>query len=233
MKTMYLSFIYFGQHTWILIPGILLMFYAQYKVMSTFKKYSRVGSKANITGAEVARILIQARGLNVPVERSGGRLSDHYDPFKKVVRLSPGVHDSTSVAALGVAAHETGHALQHADGYKALVARNSFIPVAGFASQAMMPLLLLSFFTGFRIPWLLIALGVCFGIFSLFALITLPIEFNASSRAMKLLGNTGILAEDEAPKARAVLNAAALTYVASAVYAISNLIAIFFLGSRD
>jgi Zn-dependent membrane protease YugP len=230
---MNLAFIYFGPYSWILIPGILLMLYAQYKVTSTFNKYSRVGSKANITGAEVARILIQARGLDVPIERSGGRLSDHYDPRKKVVRLSPGVHDSTSVAAIGVAAHETGHALQDADGYRALVARNGFYPVAGFASQAMMPLLLLSFFTGFRMPWVLYALIACFGIYALFALITLPVEFNASSRALKLLGNTGILAEDETPKARAVLSAAALTYVASAVYAVLNLISIFLLARDD
>jgi Zn-dependent membrane protease YugP len=227
----FLAFI-FGPGFALLIPGIIFMLWAQYKVTSTFNKYSKVRSQANITGAEVARILLQARGVDVPVEKVAGRLSDHYDPRNRVLRLSSGVYDSSSVAALGVAAHETGHALQHADGYRALVARNNFYPVAGFASTAMMPLLILTFLTGFRVPFLLWALVACFAAYALFALITLPVEFNASSRALALLGNTGILTREENTKAKAVLTAAALTYVASAVYAILNLIRIFLIA-RD
>ena len=227
-----LAFFFFFPYDWIMIPGLILMLWAQFKVTSTFNRYSKVRSQANITGAEVARILLQARGIDVPVEKVAGRLSDHYDPIKRVLRLSTAVHDSTSVAALGVAAHETGHALQHADGYRALVARNSFYPVAGFASKAMVPLFILGVFTAFRLPIVLWALFACFAAYAVFALITLPVEFNASSRALALLGNTGILTQEENTKARAVLTAAALTYVASAVYAILNMIRIFLIA-RD
>jgi len=217
---------------WIMIPALILMFWAQIKVSSTFAKYSRVPSLSGVTGADVARVLLQARGLDIPVERTERRLGDHYDPIKKVVRLSRGVHDSTSVAALGVAAHETGHALQHADAYGPLVARNAFFPVAGFASRAMGPLIIASLFVGLRFPPILYGLLFCFAVYALFAVVTLPVEFNASSRALKLLGNAGILTADEAPKARAVLNAAALTYVASAVFAIMQLIRIFLVSRR-
>ena len=138
----------FGPSFLILIPGLLLMFWAQYKVSSTFKRYAKVRAQAGVTGAEVARILLRARGLDVPIEEIPGKLSDHYDPRKRVLRLSSDVYRSQSVAAVGVAAHEAGHALQHADGYAALAARNAFAPVAGFASKAMIPLFFLFFFTG-------------------------------------------------------------------------------------
>jgi len=230
---MYLLFFlfpfFYRPYFWVVIPGIILMLWAQYKVSATFSKYSRVPSRSGITGAEVARLLLRARGIqDIPVEQVAGRLSDHYDPVNKVLRLSSAVYGSRSVAALGVAAHETGHALQQADGYTALLTRNAFFPVAGFASKAMMPLLLLGFFTGFRMPLILYGLLFCFAAYALFAVITLPVEFNASSRALKLLGNTGILSVDENEKARAVLTAAALTYVASAIYAILQLVEIFF-----
>ena len=217
---------------WVLIPGLILMLWAQFKVSSTFAKYSRVPSGAGVTGADVARVLLQARGLDIPVERTERRLGDHYDPIKKVIHLSPGVHDSTSVAALGVAAHETGHALQHADAYGPLVARNAFFPVAGFASRALGPLLLATYLFGLRFPPIFYALVFCFAAYALFAVVTLPVEFNASSRALKLLGNAGILTADETPKARAVLNAAALTYVASAIYAILQLVRIILVSRR-
>ncbi len=223
---MYFFPYYFTPYDWLLIPAFIFMLVAQFKVSSTFKKYSRVPSRAGVTGADVARVLLQARGIDLPIERTERQLGDHYDPVKKVVRLSPGVHDSTSVAALGVAAHETGHALQHADAYGPLVARNAFFPVAGFASKAMIPLLFLSVLTGFRFPLVLYALVFCFAAYAIYAVVTLPVEFNASSRALKLLGNAGILTADETPKARAVLNAAALTYVASAAYAVINLLRI-------
>ncbi len=225
----------FGFHDplfWIVLPGLILMIWAQFKVSSTFSKYSKVPSRSGATGAEVARILLRARGIEIPIERVKTRLGDHYDPIKKVLRLSPEVYGSSSVAALGVAAHETGHALQHADGYAPLVARNSFYPVAGFASKAMLPLIILGFLTGFRFPMILYGLLFCFAAYALFAIVTLPVEFNASSRALALLGNAGILTTEENSKARAVLSAAALTYVASAVYAVLQLIKIF-LYTRD
>lgn len=222
----------FNPYFLIVIPGILLMIWAQFTVSRTFAKYSKVPARAGISGADVARILLRARGLDIPIERVGSRLGDHYDPIKRVLRLSPGVHSSNSVAALGVAAHETGHALQHADGYLGLQARNAFYPVAAFSSKAMMPLLLLGFFTAFRFPPLMIALVVCFAAYAVFAIITLPVEFNASSRALKLLGSTGILNAEESGMARRVLTAAALTYVASAIYAILELVSIF-LYSRE
>jgi len=223
---MYPAFIMYSPYMWIALPGILFMLWAQYKVSSAFRKYSRVPARSGISGAEVARILLQARGIDVPIEKVAGQLSDHYDPVNRVLRLSTTVYDSSSVAALGVAAHEAGHALQHADGYKPLESRNSFYPFAGFASKAMLPLLLLGFFTGFSIPFVLYGLVFCFSAYALFALLTLPVEFNASSRALALLGNTGILTADENRKARAVLNAAALTYVASAVYSLLKLLEI-------
>ena len=221
-----------GSSFLILLPGLALMIWAQYKVSSTFKRFSKVPARAGVTGAEVARILLRARGLDVPIEEIPGKLSDHYDPRKRVLRLSSSVYRSQSVAAVGVAAHEAGHALQHADGYAALAARNAFAPVAGLASKAMMPLFFLGFLTAFRSPLILTGVFICFAVYAVFALITLPVEFNASSRAVKLLGNTGILTAEEIPQTRSVLNAAALTYVASALYAILNLVRIFLI-SRD
>ncbi len=223
---------FFNPYFLVVLPGVILMIWAQYTVSTTFAKYSKVPARAGISGADVARILLRARGLDVPIEQVGGRLGDHYDPIKRVLRLSPGVHSSMSVAALGVAAHETGHALQHADGYLGLQARNAVYPVAAISSKAMMPLLILGFLGGFAFPPLMYALLICFAAYALFALITLPVEFNASARALKLLGSTGILTAEENSMAKRVLTAAALTYVASAIYAILELVSIF-LWSRD
>lgn len=207
----------------LLIPAIILSIYAQFKVQSTFKKFSRVSSSSNLTGAELASRLLQAGGLgSVPVEYIPGNLSDHYDPTQRVLRLSDSVYGSSSVAALGVAAHEVGHAFQHQEEYVPLKVRNAIVPVASFASSASFPLL----FIGLIFNWLdLIWLGaLLFTGVVLFQIITLPVEFNASQRAVALLGRGGYLDSGELPMVRKVLAAAALTYVAAAIMSLANLL---------
>ncbi|MGI6486787.1 MAG: zinc metallopeptidase [Syntrophomonadaceae bacterium] len=207
----------------LLIPAIILSIYAQFKVQSTFKKFSRVSSSSNLTGAELASRLLQAGGLGrVPVEYIPGNLSDHYDPTQRVLRLSDSVYGNTSVAALGVAAHEVGHAFQHQEGYVPLQVRNAIVPVANFASTASFPLLLIGLiFNWLDLVWLgaLLFTGVV-----LFQIITLPVEFNASHRAVALLGRGGYLDSGEIPMVRKVLAAAALTYVAAAIMSLANLL---------
>ncbi len=215
-------------------PPLLLALYAQFKVKGAFKKYSRVRTARGITGAQVARALLDANGLhNVRVEKVGGFLSDHYDPRGKVLRLSPDVHDTPSVAAAGVAAHEMGHALQDAQNYAPLTLRSAMVPAVQFGS-GLGPLL---FFVGFLFQFTTLAwLGVIFFAASVvFALVTLPVEFDASSRAKALLANQGILAHGELEGVRKVLNAAALTYVAGAIQAIMTLLyyAFLLMGRRD
>ncbi len=218
----------------LLIPALILALYAQSKVKSTFAQYQKMRSASGMTGAEVARMLLDSEGLgHVPVEKVAGRLTDHYDPRKKVLRLSESVHDSVSVAAIGVAAHETGHALQHRDAYAALSFRNLFVPVASFGSNLALPL----FFIGFifsSISWLM-DVGILFFTFAVvFHLVTLPVEFNASNRAIALLQGRGVLHHQEVSSARKVLNAAAWTYVAAATMAIMQLVRLLILrSSRD
>jgi len=221
----------------LLIPAFALAMYAQFKVQSTFAKYLQVRAKSGITGAQVARTLLNDAGLHdVPVEVIPGRLTDHYDPRSRTMRLSPDVYHGTSVASLGVAAHETGHALQHAENYVPLTIRNQIFPIAAFGSQLAMPL----FFIGliFASPgvsgWFM-DLGIwLFTAAVAFQVVTLPVEFNASSRAMKLLVDRGFIDRDEAPRTRAVLSAAALTYVAAAAVAALQLLRLVLLrNSRD
>jgi len=219
----------------LLIPAFILAIYAQSKVKNTFEKYSKVRSARGNSGAEVARAILDLRGLgDIPVERVKGRLSDHYDPRKRVLRLSESVHDSESVAALGVAAHEAGHALQHADSYSPLILRSSLVPVVGFGSNLALPLFLVGFIFATNLGWLM-DLGIIFFAGAVvLSLITLPVEFNASSRALAILQEGGYLNEQEIPHARAVLNAAAWTYVAAATMAISQLVRLLILrGMRD
>ncbi|OFI07670.1 putative neutral zinc metallopeptidase [Clostridium acetireducens DSM 10703] len=207
----------------ILIPALIIASWAQLKVSSTFNKYSNYNSANGYTGAQVARNLLDSSGLfDVPVEIVSGKLTDHYDPVNRVMRLSQEVFYGTSVASIGVAAHETGHAIQHKEKYSPLIIRNSIVPIVNFSSNA---------------SWILFFLGILFGIGSLvnvgillftavvlFQLITLPVELDASSRALKILSTKAILYDNELKGAKAVLRAAAMTYVAAAITAISQLL---------
>lgn len=216
----------------LLIPAIILAFYAQSKVKSTYSRYSKVASARGLTGAEAASRLLGDAGIeDVKINVVPGTLNDHYDPRKKVVNLSESVAHSRSVAALGIAAHEIGHATQHNRGYIPLNLRNSFVPVASLGSRAAMPLFFIGFL--FRTPFLM-NLGIIF--FSgavLFQLITLPVELNASSRALKSLSAGGYLVTGEIDQTRRVLNAAALTYVAAAAMAALQLIRLIILRGDD
>ncbi len=217
------------------LPGLLLGFWAQSRVKSAFKKYSRVRTLRNMTGAEIARSLLDAQGLyDVRIEEVKGTLSDHYDPRAKVLRLSPEVYRTPSVAAAGVAAHEMGHALQDASGYGPLRLRSSLVPAVQFGSS-LGPWV---FIAGFLMQLTTLAwLGVIlFAASVAFALITLPVEFDASRRAKQLLTSSGIVMGDEAKGVDRVLDAAALTYVAAAVTAIGTLLYYVLLlsgGRRD
>ena len=217
---------------WILfaLPGLILGIWAQSKVKNAFNKYSKVPTARRITGAQVARQLLDEQGLyDVDVVTVPGNLTDHYDPRAKVLRLSEGVYGQASIAAAGVAAHEMGHALQDAAGYKALNLRTALVPATQFSSR-LAPILFgigffILFFTnseiGFYAAW---AGVILFAIAVLFTLVTLPVEFNASKRAKKLLVTSGILMPDEMEGVNKVLDAAALTYVAAAVAAIGQLL---------
>ncbi|HEU5316910.1 MAG TPA: zinc metallopeptidase [Chloroflexota bacterium] len=212
------------------LPAMLLALYAQWRVRSTYGKYSKVANAHNLTGAEVARRLLDVAGLhNVPVERVPGDLTDHYDPGARVVRLSDSNYASYSVAALGVTAHEVGHAIQHATAYGAMRLRTAFVPVVGLGSNLGIVL----FFIGFAISsFQLATLGlILFSAYAVFAAITLPVEFNASSRAMGLLTEYGLVSQEDAGMAKKVLDAAALTYVAGLAQALSQVLYYVFLLS--
>lgn len=226
---------FFDPTFYLLIPALILAIYAQSKVKSTFARYSQVRSSRGYTGEQVARRLLDMRGLgDIPVEAAKGSLTDHYDPKSRKLRLSEGVYDSASVAALGVAAHETGHALQHADAYGPLALRTNLVPVANFGSFLAIPLFFIGFLFAGSVGWLMDVGIIFFSLAVLFSLVTLPVEFNASSRALALLREGGYLNDQEMPHARAVLNAAAWTYVAAATMAISQLIRLLVLrSSRD
>ncbi len=219
----------------IVLPAILIAMWAQAKVQSTFNHYLQIPNKNGYTGEQVARGILDSKGLhNVRVEKIGGRLTDHYDPRDQVVRLSSEVYSGRSLASVGVAAHETGHAIQHADSYAPLGFRNAIFPIANIGSRWGLPLALFGFFF-FRSSQLLL-LGILFYAGAvLFQLVTLPVEFNASSRALAILEGGGYLSRDEIGASRKVLNAAALTYVAAALAAISQLIRLLALFgmSRD
>lgn len=221
---------YFWDSTMIIVlPALILAFYAQTKVSTTFSRYLHVPARNGLTGAEVARQILRQNGIyDVSVEPQGGRLSDYYDPRRKVLRLSYDVYNGTSLAAQGVAAHECGHALQHYQGYAPLAIRNSIVPVAGFGSQMAFPL----FFMGliFRSE-MLMALGIAF--FSaavLFQIITLPVEYNASNRAVAVLESMGYIDRDERGPIKQVLGAAALTYVAATLMAVLQLVRLLVLS---
>ncbi len=217
------------------LPGLLLGLWAQARVKGTFNKYSKVQTARGLTGAQVARYLLDQEGLqDVQIEETQGFLSDHYDPRTRVLRLSPEVYRAPSVAAAGVAAHEMGHALQHSSGYAPLRVRSAIVPAVQFGSSLAPILFIVGFLLNFTsLAWLGVIL---FASAVVFSLVTLPVEFNASMRAKALLNHTGILMPQEAEGVSKVLNAAALTYVAAAVAAIGQLLYYVLLltgGRRD
>jgi Zn-dependent membrane protease YugP len=206
-----------------LAPALLLMLYAQWRVRSVIGKYGEIPNRLGLTGAQVARAILDRNGLfDVPVKLTPGELTDHYDPLRRVVRLSEPVYYGRSVAALGVAAHETGHAIQHKIGYVPLQLRTAIVPAVNIGTNIGWILMLLGIVIGISgLAWVGVIL---FSLGTLFALLTLPVEFDASRRALALLTTMGIVDRTEEGQAREVLNAAALTYVAGLVMAVLNLL---------
>ena len=219
----------------ILIPVLIIAMYAQYKVKSTFNKYSKISTNVNMSAADIVRKLLEENGINdVSVQRIKGKLTDHYDPSKKVLNLSENIYNSNSVAAIGVAAHEAGHAIQDDKGYKPLKLRANLVPAASIGSSWGLPMAIIGFFLQTQF---LIALGfiMFFGAF-VFHLVTLPVEFNASTRALTMLKNNNILNTSELKGAKKVLRAAAFTYVSATLVALANLVRIvllFGMGRND
>lgn len=216
----------------IVVPALLFALWAQFKVQRTFARYSEVPASSGYTGAQVATELLRRRGItDVTVEETEGMLSDHYDPRAKVLRLSPQVYESTSIAAIGVAAHETGHALQDREGYAPLALRSAFVPVASVGTWASWILFLIGLVL--RSPALMNVGILIFVGYLLFALVTLPVEFDASARAVRVLQGEGLVMPQEADGVRAVLSAAGLTYVAAAAMAVLQLIRLLVLRNMS
>lgn len=220
---------YYWDPTYILVViGAVICMIASARVKGTFSKYSQIRSMSGMNGAQVAQRVLQAAGIyDVQVRHVSGSLTDHYDPRTKTVNLSDPVYNATSVAALGVAAHECGHAIQHAKSYAPLSIRSALVPIANFGSMLAWPVILIGLFFNTRSSGLIIDIGIMlFSAAVLFQLVTLPVEFDASRRALVMLRTQGILADDELKYTRRVLKSAALTYVASAAAAILQLLRI-------
>lgn len=217
----------------LVLPCLILAMWASARVNSTFKRYSSQLSSRRITGAQAAQRVLSAHGVtNVRIERVGGKLTDHYDPKTNVIRLSEGVYDSTSTAAIGVACHEAGHAVQYAESYFPIRIRAAIIPVTNFGSKLAMPLILLGilFSALGYISYSLVYLGIgCFSLSLIFQLVTLPVEFNASARAMRTIEESNILTQEEQKGARKTLSAAAMTYVAAAAVSLAQLLRLIML----
>lgn len=231
---------YFDPTYFFVLIGAVLCMWASAKVKSTYAKYERVRSRSGMTGAEAAARILQMSGIrDVQIQHVAGDLTDHYDPRKKVLRLSDTVYGSTSVAAIGVAAHECGHALQHQQGYAPLKLRSLLVPAANLGSKLGLPLVILGLALGlsFELPgggyFSLAQIGIwIFSFAVLFQVVTLPVEFNASGRALRMLGDYGILNGDEVDDCKHVLGAAALTYVAAAASSILQLLRLILLNNR-
>ncbi|MBO5743701.1 MAG: zinc metallopeptidase [Clostridia bacterium] len=215
----------------LIVPAIIISFIAQAKVSSTFSKFSRVANMRGLTGAEAARRILDMNGLSsVVIEHVKGNLTDHYDPKSRVLRLSDSVFSSKSVAALGVAAHECGHAIQHAKAYAPLKIRNSVFPVVNISSSLAVPIIMLGLI--FNTPFLIDAGIILFSAVVFFQLVTLPVEFNASRRALAILEDSYFLEGSEIKSARKVLSAAALTYVASALLSVMQLLRLILISNN-
>lgn len=215
----------------LVIPAMLISLWAQFKVKSTYKKFSGVRNTRGITGAYAAQAVLTHYGIrDVRIEPVSGNLTDHYDPKAKVIRLSEGVYNATSIAAIGIACHEAGHAAQHANNYIPIKIRNTLVPVCNIGSRLGVPLALFGYFLGFE-P--LIAFGlILYSAITVFQLVTLPVEFNASRRAIKVIDETNLLYDDEMSGAKKVLKAAAMTYVASMLVALASLLRLVLQFSR-
>lgn len=223
---------YYDSTMLILIPAIIISFIAQMQISSTYSKYRRVGTRNGYTGQQVARMMLDEAGLyDIQIQIVNQELGDHYSPSERILRLSPDVYNGSSVAAAGIAAHEVGHAIQHKESYKPIVIRNAIVPIVNIGSS---------------FSWIVFFLGLVLGISKLttigiilfsavvvFQLITLPVEFNASSRALSILKSRNILYEDEAKGAKKVLKAAAMTYVAAVLHSISQLIRLLVISNRN
>lgn len=223
---------YLDRSIFILIPAILVGIWAQSKVSSTYRKYKTVKTMNGYTGEQIARMMLDEAGLyDIPVLVTNGELSDHYDPSKRIVKLSHDVFYGNSIAAAGIAAHEIGHAIQHKEQYKPLVLRTSVATGVNFASQMSIVLFMLGIF--FSIPQLTTIGIIFFSAAVIYQLITLPVEFNASHRALNVLENRGILFGNEVDGAKKVLGAAAMTYVAAALMSITQLLRLIALSNRN
>lgn len=221
----------YGGGTWLMfaIPAMLLAFYAQSKITNSYKKYSKISSGTYFSGAEIARMILDRNGLNnIRIERTPGTLSDHYDPRTKVLRLSNSIYSGKSIASMSVAAHEVGHAIQDAEGYFPLVLRNNMAPIVNFASRFVWMFILL----GIIVSSFFIEVGIMLFIgIVIFQIVTLPVELNASRRALTELEN-GISPREKLQPAKSMLNAAALTYIASTLVAISQLLRLISMSNR-
>lgn len=223
---------YYDSTMLILIPAVIISFIAQMQISSTYSKYKRVSTRNGYTGQQVARIMLDEAGLyDIQIQIINQELGDRYSPSERILRLSPDVYNGSSVAAAGIAAHEVGHAIQHKESYKPIVVRNAIVPIVNIGSS---------------FSWIVFFLGLVLGISKLttigiilfsavvvFQLITLPVEFNASSRALSILKSRNILYEDEAKGAKKVLKAAAMTYVAAVLHSISQLIRLLVISNRN
>lgn len=231
-----MPYYYYGfdwTYVYLVLPCLLLSLWSSAHVNSTFKKYSRQLSQRHLTGADAAQRVLTANGVRgVRIEKVGGNLTDHYDPRTNVIRLSDSVFGNTSTAAIGVACHEAGHAVQYAEGYFPIKIRSAIIPVTNFGSKLAMPLILLGilFSALGQLGDTLVYLGIaCFGLSFVFQLVTLPVEFNASRRAVHAIEQCGMLTEEEQKGARKTLQAAALTYVAATATALAQLLRLLIL----
>lgn len=229
MYFLYYDFTYFL----FMIPCLILSIYCSAKVNSTFSKYSKVSNKRGITGAQAAHQVLSANGVTgVRIEQVSGHLSDHFDPRTNTIRLSESVYNSTSVAAVGVAAHEAGHAVQHAQGYMPNKIRSAIVPIANIGSKLSWILILIGFLLPVQYNFV-VTLGIIFFSLSvLFTLVTLPVEFNASNRALSTIQSTNLLYDDEYTGAKKTLSAAAMTYVAAAATAVAQLLRLVLLANR-
>ena len=223
---------YYFQYLLFMLPAIILVLWAQWLVKSRYKKYSGITTSLRVTGKEMAERILKANGIsNISVARISGQMTDNFNPKAGTIFLSDGVYDSTSIAAVGIAAHEAGHAVQYSKGYVPIKVRSVILPVCNLGSQLSMPLLIIGLIFDF---YFLVKLGVIFFCVALlFQLLTLPIEFNASHRALVTLDSSGLIREDEQKAVRRVLSAAAMTYVAALLVSLTQLIRLLAITKRN